>query len=378
MMDENLKIFIISGEASGDSNGAELVKSVLSQNNSIVFHGIGGSELKNCGVNLIHDYSKINFIGFSNVLKNYSGIKKVFNSTVEYVKKFIPDVIILIDFPGFNLKFAETINKFYKGRIVYYISPQIWAWHKKRIEKIRKYIDRMMVIFPFEVNFYKNLNYEVDYVGHPLVKKIDNFLQLNKKSASSNLTVTLLPGSRIEEINRMFPILVNVSEKIRSTFNADINLIYPDYINPLVYKNILQGRPCRLIPNKNHLDTLLNSDLVITKFGTTTLELALLRVPFVSVYKAGLSNYFIAKILSEIKYVSMPNILTDRKIVQEYIQFQMTTENIFSESERILTNTEYRNRIIEGFNEMKNIFLNTPVNKSGAEIIIEELIKSRN
>jgi lipid-A-disaccharide synthase len=373
----NPKIFVIAGEASGDANGAELVSEILKLNNSISFSGIGGTKLRDKNVNIIHEYSSINFIGFSNVIRNIAKIKRVLKSTVDNIKKINPDMIILIDFPGFNLKLAETIRKFYKGKIVYYISPQIWAWHKNRIEKIKKYIDRMLVIFPFEVDFYKKLNYNVDYVGHPMVKRINDFLEKNKKRESDKINVTLLPGSRAEEINRIFPVLADVSEKIRNEFKADINLIFPEYISPNIYKNILKGRTCNLIPNtnNNHLDTLLNSDLVITKFGTTTLELALLGVPFLSVYKAGISNYIIAKSLSDIKYVSMPNILMNKKIVEEFIQYDMKMENIFNESSRILTNTKYRENMLDNFIEMKNIFLNTPVKKTGAEIAIEELNK---
>jgi lipid-A-disaccharide synthase len=372
------KIFIIAGEASGDINGAELVNSISVFDNSITFAGIGGTKLKESNVEIIQDYSAINFIGFSNVAKNIFKIKRVLKNTVEYVKKTNPDLVILIDFPGFNLKFAEEIKKFYKGKIVYYISPQIWAWHKKRIEKIRRYIDRMLVIFPFEVEFYEKLNYKVDYVGHPMVKRIDDFIMKNKRLVRDTLNITLLPGSRREEIERIFPVLANAAEKIRNDFKAEINLIYPENIGPLVYKNILKGRPINLIPNNsnNHFKTLYNSDLVLTKFGTTTLELGLLSVPFISVYKAGLFNYAIAKLLSQIKFVSMPNILMGKEIVKEFIQNDFKTEKITEEAKRILSDSNYRNLMNDNFKNMKNIFTEFPVKKTAAEIILEELRKN--
>ncbi|MBI5404551.1 MAG: lipid-A-disaccharide synthase [Ignavibacteriae bacterium] len=379
MMHTNPKIFIIAGEASGDANAAGLVTDIAAFNRNVTFSGIGGRRLQEANVKIIHEYSTINYIGFSNVLKNIVKIKSVLKNSVEYVKKEYPDAIILVDFPGFNLKFAETVRKFYKGKIFYYISPQIWAWHKSRIKKIRKYIDRMLVIFPFEVEFYKNLGYDADYVGHPLIKRIDEFLCDNKKMGTDNLKVTLLPGSRIEEIKRIFPVLADVSEKIRHEFKAEISLIYPDYIGPVVYKDILKGKTCSLIANSgiSHYNTLINSDLVITKFGTTTLELGLLGVPFLSVYKAGLSNYLIAKSLSDIKYVSMPNILMKKEIVKELIQYDFTCSKILEESEKILTNSNYRNNMLENFSQMKKIFYETPIPKTGAEIIIEELNNSK-
>jgi lipid-A-disaccharide synthase len=374
-MQTHPKIFIIAGEASGDENGAELVDGLIKLNKNISFTGIGGSKLKSKNVELIQNYSSVNFIGFSNVIKNISKIKRVLNETVEYVKKLNPDVIILIDFPGFNLKFAELVKKFYKGKIVYYISPQIWAWHKSRIEKIKKYIDRMMVVFPFEVEFYKKLNFNVDYVGHPMYKRIKKFLSENNKSESDSINITLLPGSRIEEVERIFPDLASTAEVIRREFDAEINLIYPEYIKPHFYRNILKGRHCNLIPNNedNHLKTLLNSDLVLTKFGTTTLELAMLNIPFISVYKAGIFNYYIAKLSADIKYVSMPNILLNKQIVKEFIQSDMTSENIFAEAKIILTDKSYKDKMLDGFKEIRNIFENTTVLKPAQDIILEEL-----
>jgi lipid-A-disaccharide synthase len=376
-MQSNSKIFLIAGEASGDVNGALLVDDILKINPDISFFGIGGAKLKEKNVNIIREYSTVNFIGFSNVIKNIRIIKNILNNTVEFVKTLNPDIIILIDFPGFNLKFAELVKKFYKGKIIYYISPQIWAWHKNRIEKIKKYIDRMLVIFPFEVEFYNKLNYNVDYVGHPLTKIIDKFLKENKRTESENIRICMLPGSRIEEIQKIFPTLACVSELLRAKYDSDINLIYPEYISPLVYKNILKGRYCNLIQNNedNHLKTLLNSDLVLTKFGTTTLELSLLNIPFISVYKAGAINYSIAKILSKIKYVSLPNILTGKQIVKEFIQSEMTAEQIFAEAKIILSNKSYKEKMLNGFKEVQDIFKKTPVNKPAAEIILEEMVK---
>lgn len=376
-MQSNSKIFVIAGEASGDANGAQLVDDILKISPDISFFGIGGAKLKDKKVNLLHEYSTINYIGFSNVIKNIRKIKSILNSTVQFVKKLKPDIIILIDFPGFNLKFAELVKKFYKGKIIYYISPQIWAWHKSRIDKIKKFIDRMLVIFPFEVEFYKKLNYDVDYVGHPQTKIIETYLNDNSKTESEHFRICLLPGSRIEEIQRIFPTLACVAEVLRTQYYAEINLIYPEYTSPLVYKKILKGRYCNLIPNSenNHLKTLLNSDLVLTKFGTTTLELALLNTPFISVYKAGIFNYSLAKMLSDIKYVSMPNILTGKQIVKEFIQSQMTAEKIFSESQKILSDKLYKDKMLNGFKEVQNIFRNTPINKSAAEIILEEMSK---
>lgn len=377
-MSNSNKIFIITGEASGDENGAILINDIHKIKSDISFLGIGGIKMEEKNVELLFDYSSINYIGFSSVIKNLSKIKEILNNAVDCVKKINPEIVILIDSPGFNLKFAEQIKNFYKGRIIYYISPQIWAWHKSRIKKIKKNIDRMLVVFPFEVEFYKKLNFNADYVGHPLIKKIEDFLKSNKKSESDKKRICLLPGSRTEEILRILPILANVAEVLRANYNAEINLIYPENIEPLFYKKILKGRKCNLIPNieNNHLKTLLNSDLVLTKFGTTTLELTLLNTPFISVYKAGTLNYAIAKMLTDIKYVSLPNILTGKQIVKEFIQSEMTADKIFLEAKRIFSDKLYRENMLCGFKELQDILKNTTIKQTAAEIIIAELAKS--
>jgi len=377
-MQNNPKIFIVAGESSGDENGAALISNISELNNNISYFGIGGSKLKEKNVEIIYDYSAVNYIGFSNVIKNIKVIKKILNDTVEFVKKLNPDLIILIDFPGFNLKFAEYVKKFYKGKIIYYISPQIWAWHKSRIKKIKKYIDKMLVIFPFEVDFYKKLNFGAEYVGHPMIKKVDAFLNEHKREKSDSLNICLLPGSRMEEVQKIFPTLAGVAEVIRREFNAEISLIYPGNISQHYYKNVLKGRQCNLVLNNedNHYKTLFNSDLVLTKFGTTTLELSLLKIPFISVYKAGIFNYTVAKTLSSIKYVSMPNILTGKEIVKEFIQSEMTAENIFAEAKKIITDSDYRREMINNFMEMRKIFDETPVIKPAAEIILNVLSKN--
>jgi lipid-A-disaccharide synthase len=202
-MQNNPKIFVVAGEASGDANGAELVCEISKLNNLISFSGIGGAKLREKNVNIIHEYSLINFIGFSNVIKNIAKIKRVLRNTIDYIKKNKPDIVILIDFPGFNLKLAETIRKFYKGKIVYYISPQIWAWHKNRIEKIKKYIDRMLVIFPFEVGFYNKLNYNVDYVGHPMINRIKPMLLYFREAGLKKLIAYSLSSPMYQKKSEM-------------------------------------------------------------------------------------------------------------------------------------------------------------------------------
>ena len=356
-------------------HGAELIKSINEKRNDITFSGIGGELLKNEGVNLIHNFSEINFIGFSSVIKNYAKIKSVLNDTVKYILNTNPDILILVDFPGFNLKIAESIRKNYKGKIIYYISPQIWAWHKSRVKKMKHILDKMLVIFPFEVEFYNKEGIKADYVGHPLINRIDNFLNRISKIANDKIIITILPGTREEEIKRMYPVLANTANKFSEKFNTEINVVYPSNTDLFNYQKGKFNNNFKLIPNTgyNIYNTLLNSNLVFTKFGTSTLECAFLGTPFVTVYKANYLNYYIVKMLSNVKYVSLPNILLNKEIVKEFLQGEMTVDNLYNEGKKIILDTKYRENIIMNFKLVKDIFMNTPVAKSARDIIIEEL-----
>src|SRR5690606_10059518 len=216
----NKKIFIIAGEASGDAHSGALISKLKEIYPNIDVSGIGGNELKSQGVNILYSYSEVNYIGFTAVIRNLPAIKKRLSQAVDYVKELNPDLIILVDFPGFNLKFAEMVRKFYNGKIVYYISPQLWAWHKDRVKKIRTLVDEMLVVFPFEVDFYAKEGVEAKFVGHPLVEKINNFLSSYTPQPKKNKVITLLPGSRKEEIKRILPALLKASQKLKEEFNA--------------------------------------------------------------------------------------------------------------------------------------------------------------
>ena len=368
-------IFIITGETSGDMHGAELIKSIKKKRDDITFSGIGGELLKSENVKLIHNFSEINFIGFSSVIKNYAKIKSVLNDTIEYIMRTNPDILILVDFPGFNLKIAESVRKNFKGKIIYYISPQIWAWHKSRVKKMIHILDKMLVIFPFEVDFYEKEGIKADYVGHPLINRIDNFLFGNNKIANDKIIITILPGTREEEIKRMYPVLANTANRFSEKFNAGINVVYPSNTDLLKYQKGKLNNNFNLIPNtgSNIYKTLLNSNLVFTKFGTSTLECAFLGTPFVTAYKANYLNYYIVKMLSNVKYVSLPNILLNKRIVSEFLQGEMTVDNLYNEGNKIILDMEYRENMIKNLRLVKEIFINTPVAKSAQDIIIEEL-----
>lgn len=377
MADNSGKIFIIAGEQSGDSNAANLIGKLKSVNNKVTVKGVGGDYLKSVNAELIYNYSSVNFVGFSAVLKNYFRLKKIFNSCVGYLKTYNPDVVLLVDFPGFNLKFAGEIRKFFTGKIVYYISPQIWAWHKSRINNIKKFTDTMLVVFPFEVEFYKQEGMRVYYAGNPLLENTDAFLKTAVKENKPNPVITLMPGSRKEEFGRIFPLLADAAAVLKKKFGAEIILLRSGNISLDAYKSTLDNREIKIVTPENDFEKygiIFNSDLVITKFGTSSTECAFLGTPFISVYKANLINYCVAKKLVNVEFATMVNIIAGKEVVKEFIQNDLTNENIISEAEKILTQESYRNKMRQEFDNIKKSFYETEIIRPPEQIINEYLI----
>lgn len=372
MQTREKKIFIVAGESSGDFHAANVIRELKQINPDIYVQGIGGAELESAGINLIHNFKEINYIGFTKVIKNLKKITGVLNDTVSKIKELNPDVVILVDFPGFNLKLAEKIRVFYTGKIIYYISPQIWAWHYSRIKKIKKLIDKMLVIFPFEKDMYEKENVASEFVGHPLNNRINKYLAENKKTEGRTKIVSLMPGSRKEEIERIFPVFIETGNKLIKEFSSKINVICSDNFSIDFFKKYKGTDNFNFIINNSSealYRTILESDLVITKIGTSSMECALLEVPFISGYKAGKMNYLIGKNLVRINNFAMVNILLKRNAVKEFIQEKMTSDNIFNEAKRILTDKNYSEQMKNDFKEMKKILTDKNASKNAAEII---------
>jgi len=365
------KIFIIAGEQSGDMHAGELIRKLNYLRNDLIISGIGGKSLQEQGVNILHHYSKVNYIGFSSVIRNYSEIKSVFNDCLNHIKKTNPDVIILVDFPGFNLKIAKEIKSYYKGKIIYYISPQIWAWHKSRINIIKKCVDRMLVVFPFEVDFYKNEGYEADFVGHPIMEKINSFLNGRNKIINEQFVIALMPGSRMEEFKRIYPVFEKAALKLQNNYNCRIKLIKASSLenNHFLDSALKYGFEISDENYQSNYENIFSADFVLTKFGTSSLECALLETPFCSGYKANYINYLIAKSFVKLKYLTLVNILADKPLVKEFIQNDFTVENLYNEAIKTLSDKHYRKEMINEFRKVKES-LNSENVKIKAENII--------
>lgn len=361
-MDKLIRIIIIAGETSGDIYGAQLMNSLSKKyNNNVEFWGIGGSEMIKAGLNQIEDSNNISVVGFSEVLKKLPYIYKLLQRICLFISEINPADIILIDFPGFNLTLAKKIKTIKKQlHITYFISPQIWAWNEGRIKKIKRYINKMLVIFPFEELYYKNKGVDASYVGHPF---LDNWKKNNLENIKLSLgcnnkkIIGIFPGSRIEEINHHLPIYVEACKKLQIIFpDAEYMIglapnISVDYIN-----NNFKINNMRLVEN-NSLNLLECADVAIVTSGTISLQAAFMLTPCVVGYKLSKISWFISKFLVKINFISMANIISNKIIYKELLQNNLNASNICEEIEKIINNHNYANHMKKELNTMKKEFL---------------------
>ena len=336
-----MKYYLLAGEASGDLHGANLANAICKIDSNAQLQGWGGERMQHAGVKLTKHYKELAFMGFIEVISNIRTIQKNFKISKQDILSFKPDVLILIDYPGFNLRMAKWAKE-NNLRVVYYISPQVWAWKEKRVLKVKKYVDRMLVILPFEKAFYHSWGIEVDYVGHPLIEAIEDYQSKAETDITDSLVnsknkkiIALLPGSRKQEILAKLPIMLQASNH------------FPDYdfvvakapgMDEHFYDTLLEPFPnVRYTSNKTY-DLLSKATSACVTSGTATLETALFGVPEVVCYKGNPLSYFIAKLLIKIKYICLVNLIMDKAVVKELIQHEYTVENLSRELKEILEN----------------------------------------
>ena len=354
-----MQYYIIAGEASGDLHGSNLIKELQLLDSLASIRCWGGDKMQATGATLVKHYKHLAFMGFVEVIKNLRIIFK----NLDYCKKDIlahkPDALILIDYPGFNLRIAEWAKQ-QDIKVIYYISPQVWAWKESRVKGIKKNVDKMLVILPFEKKFYKKWEYEVEYVGHPLVNVIDEFKDQYFNSASIYKTaalpnegvnlIALLPGSRKQEILKKLPIMLQVSRH------------FPDYhfvvakapgLDESFYNELLSSyKNVSSVVNKTY-ELLSQSKAALVTSGTATLETALFNVPEVICYKGNAISFQIAKWLIKIKYICLVNLIMDKEVVKELIQEKLTVDSITTELNKILFDVTKQAQIQKDYNDLK-------------------------
>jgi lipid-A-disaccharide synthase len=314
-----MKYYLVAGEASGDLHGANLMRALKQADSDASFRYFGGDKMQLEGGILVKHYADMAFMGFTEVVLNLNTILKNMKSCKQDILNDQPDVLILIDFPGFNLKIAEFAKS--KGiKVCYYISPKVWAWNQKRVLKIKKVVDKMFCILPFEVAFYKGWDMEIDYVGNPLLDEIALFKAdtqfLQHHQLQGKKIIALLPGSRKQEIERLLPVMLSTTERFR-----DYHFVIagaPSFA-AAYYEEIAGGKAIKVVFNETY-NLLHHAHAAVVASGTATLETALFHVPQVVVYKGGSISIAIARMLVKIKFISLVNLIMDKKVVTELIQ----------------------------------------------------------
>ena len=346
-----MKYYIIAGEASGDLHGSNLIKELQKIDAKAQIRCWGGDKMKATGATLVKHYKELAFMGFAEVVKNLPEILKNFKFCKNDILAFHPDVIIFIDYPGFNLRMAKWAKE-NQYKTVFYISPQVWAWKENRVKNIKKYIDKMLVILPFEKDFYKKWNYEVEYVGHPLVKVIEDFKKDHPEIHVSENTIALLPGSRKQEIEAKLPVMLQATKNLPEyqfvvgKAPSIEDEFYEGFIKD--YKNV------KVISNETY-SLLMKSVAALVTSGTATLETALFGVPEIVCYKASNISYQIAKRLVKLKFISLVNLIMNKEVVKELIQNDLTSEKITVQLNNVLFDSRKKQQLKNDYSALKQL-----------------------
>lgn len=371
---KKMKYYIIAGEASGDLHGANLIKALKNEDADADIRFWGGDLMESAGGVLVKHYRDLAFMGFVEVFMNLRTILKNIKFCKKDIEKFNPDVIIFIDYPGFNMRIAKWAKQ--KGIPThYYISPQIWAWKENRIKDIKRDVDKMYVILPFEKDFYeKKHNFPVEFVGHPLIDAIHNRKTTSREDflKENNLEdrpiIALLPGSRKQEIKKKLTVMLSVVKDFSDYQFVIAGAPSQDYS---FYKTFLKDENVSFISNKTY-DLLSHSEAALVTSGTATLETALFKVPEVVCYKGNRISYEIAKRIITLKYISLVNLIMDREVVKELIQNELNTKNLKSELQKLL-NSEYRKNLLHQYDLLEEKLGGNGASEKTAKLIIDSL-----
>lgn len=343
------KILVIAGEASGDAHAGRMIAALKRQMPGVAVTGIGGETMRAAGANIVVDFSELAVMGLIEVLKRYRQIKKIFNQMVELLKSDRPDLLVLIDYPGFNLKLAKVAKKM-GIPVLYYISPKVWAWRAGRVKTIKQVVDHMAVLFPFEVPIYETAGVPVSCVGHPLVDAVKTTLTPEQARAKfgfddNKKILGLYPGSRRSEVEVLLPIMIASAERIKQN-HPDITIVLPiaPGLDDSVIEPILSQSPLEInVVKDDFYDLTSCCDAIVAASGTVTLEIALLGVPHLIVYRVAPMSYRILSRLVKIPYVGLCNIVTGKPFILELLQDQVTAERLEQELITLLIHEDSKN-----------------------------------
>ena len=365
-----MRYYIIAGERSGDQHGGNLIKGLRTQDSQAIVRGFGGGSMQEAGADLAVHYDRLAFMGFITLIANYNTIRRMLKFCKEDIVKFKPDVVILIDYGGFNRRIAK-FTKPRNIRTFYYIPPKVWAWYQSRAKELKENVDRMFVILPFEKEFYKKYAIDVDYVGNPVLDAIKDFRPDPEFTTKNGLTsekpvVALLPGSRRMELLRTVPLLADVVKR-HPTIQFAVAAV--DGIDNTLYA------PLQAIPGVKFIygDTynlLSHSRAAIVTSGTATLETGLLKVPQVCIYRAGWLEMKIARAVVQVKWISLINLIAGKEVIRELIQENANVRAISAELEKLVSNAPYRDAILGEYEKIYSVLDTGSASENAAKLMI--------
>jgi lipid-A-disaccharide synthase len=373
--DSSLKFYVIAGEASGDLHGSNLIKALKEEKPTIDIRGWGGDKMQEQGAVIVKHIRDLAFMGFIEVVSNLRTILKNISFCKEDILAYKPDVLVLIDYPGFNLRIAEWAKE--QGfKVVYYISPQVWAWKQSRVHKIKRCVDKMYVILPFEEEFYARFDYAVEYVGHPLLDAIEQYKMTampvdgfrKEIGAEQKPIIAVLPGSRKQEVSVKLPIML---EALRSFNEYEIIVAGAPSLEPSFYSSIVP-KSVKIVYGRTY-DLLASSEAAVVTSGTATLETALIGVPEVVCYKGSTISYHIAKRLIKIRFISLVNLIMDREVVKELIQHECNAEAIKANLRKILAGGSDRERMLSDYEALRSKLGSGGASKKVAQSLLKTI-----
>ena len=354
------RLVLVAGEASGDLHGAALVAALRAADPTLEFSGIGGPRMRQAGVALSDDLTRLALIGVVDVLRHFGTFRRVFYRILDHIDTWKPDAVICIDYPGFNLRLAREVKR-RRLPLIYYISPQVWAWHQSRVRLIREVVDHLVVILPFEPDFYRPHGIRADFVGHPLLDLVrptvtrETFLSGEGLSPTMK-TITLAPGSRVGEINRHLPLMLEAAARIART-HPGTQFLLPTLptLPEAIYTQHLQryrDLALRVVPGKMY-DALNAADLVLVASGTATLETAIAERPMIIVYKTSFWTWLPARLVVRLPYIGLVNVVAGKQVVPELIQFDATPERLAREALAILDDPKRQEQMRQELRQVK-------------------------
>ncbi|MEZ5047329.1 MAG: lipid-A-disaccharide synthase [Chitinophagaceae bacterium] len=356
-----MKYFFIAGEASGDVHASHVIHEIKKIDEQAYFVAWGGKAMQAKGAKILKSIEDLAFMGFTEVIKNAWTIRNNFKTIKRDIKKTNPDVLVFVDYPGFNLRVAKWAKE--QGyKTAYYILPKVWAWKESRIKKINKYIDEKLSILPFEKDFFAKKNIDIHYVGNPSAEQIN---KLDLTSVKKEKNIVLLPGSRVQEIKSMLPIMLEAAQQYNE---YKVHIAQAPNLPIHVYTPYIQQHDVQMHQGKT-FELLKQASVAIVTSGTATLETALLKVPQVVCYKTNFITYFVAKTVLRIKYISLVNLILDAPCVKELIQADCNAKRVQQEIDALLKHTTYKDHMLFQYHQLESVLSEYQASQKSASII---------